>query len=308
MDSAIEFLLFKTALPGTIGKVLHSYNSVTVERTSDFDDDAANASRELCRIQKCRDVLPSDIGFRERAWAPGMEIQDDVVICGSIRHNTAHCRERFAEPGTVGMSGNDMNLPAFVLVFRSCVAPAVCLKGSEFLQVANAVIPPHNGLQHRVLHYHISGGEPTGKQTDERLRTFDQLANALVPIIRVWVSSEMSELFFDFVVHLFSSLIEERLIEEPVAHLASQVADRGKVPIAFGNQPVEQRTEGIFGRTSKQLDRRQASLQHGKHYRNLRLNPLMRLIDPEHALLQFRRRIECMDAIVRQGTAQCLYE
>ena len=66
MDSAIEFLFFKATLPGTIGKVLHSYNSVAVERTSDFDHDAANGSRELCRIQKCRDVLLSDIGFRER--------------------------------------------------------------------------------------------------------------------------------------------------------------------------------------------------------------------------------------------------
>jgi hypothetical protein len=37
-----------------------------MERTGDFDDDAANGSRELCRIQKCRDVLPSDVGFRER--------------------------------------------------------------------------------------------------------------------------------------------------------------------------------------------------------------------------------------------------
>src|SRR5690348_815093 len=151
-----------------------------------------------------------------------MKVQYDVVIYGSINYSTAHCRERLAEPGIVGMSGNDMNLPAFVIVFRSCVAPAVCLKGSEFLQVANAVIPPHNGLQHRVLHCHISGGEPTGKQTDEWLWTFDQLANALVPIIRVWVSSKIGKLFFDFVVHLFSSLIEQGLIEVAVAHFASQ--------------------------------------------------------------------------------------
>src|SRR6478609_3814393 len=112
MDSAIELLLFKAMLPGAIGKVLHSSDSVTVEGTGDFDHNAANGMRKLCRIQQRRDVLLSDVGVAERTCAPGMEIHDHVVICGSVRHNAAHGRGRFAEAGIAGMSGVDMDLPA----------------------------------------------------------------------------------------------------------------------------------------------------------------------------------------------------
>src|ERR1700752_2552178 len=104
MDSAIEFLLFKTTFPGAIGKVLHSYDSVVVEGAGDFHHDAAYGTRETSRIQQRRNLLLSAVRLAQRARTPGMKIHDPVVICGSVRHKAAQGRSGFAEPSIVGMS------------------------------------------------------------------------------------------------------------------------------------------------------------------------------------------------------------
>src|SRR5690349_5242555 len=114
-----------------------------------------------------------------------VEVDDDVVVHRNFRN---HREERLGDAGEVGilgMGGEDVNLPSLILVFSSGIALSVQLKRLKVRQLSYPVVPPCHGLQDQFAHGSVGGRQPSGKQTSQRLRTFDQRANSFLTVLCV---------------------------------------------------------------------------------------------------------------------------
>ena len=57
---------------------------------------------------------------------------------------------------------------------------------------------------------------------------------------RIRIGGHGSELLLHLRIDLLARLLEQRLVKVAIADFASQVADRGKLPVAHGDHPVKE--------------------------------------------------------------------
>ena len=141
------------------------------------------------------------------------------------------------------MRGEDMNPRAFILIFGRCKAMSVHCQAAEVFQGPDPIVPPRDCLQHQPAHGRICGCKAGGEQRNQRLRTFDQGTDSFVTVGRIRIGSHRGELFFHLVVDLLARLLEQRLIKIAIAYFPGQVTDRGKLPVAHGDHPVQEPAE-----------------------------------------------------------------
>ena len=111
-------------------------------------------------------------------------------------------------------------------------------------------------------------------------------------------------MFLHLLVDLLTCPLKQRLVEVPIAHFPSQVGDRRKEPIGHGGHPVEERPKGLLSVRRQRLDAPQTPLEDAHNRGDLLLRALMRLVDPEQALFQFRGAFQRLHTVVSQRTLE----
>jgi hypothetical protein len=185
-----------------------------------------------------------------------------------------------------GVDGDQVDGRAPVEVIRHGDGLAIEDEGPDLLQLADAVIAPHQDLQQGRPQHGIGLGEPLGDQVVERLRAFDQGADQLPPFLRTGARGQPGEVHGG--VDALAGGEQEGTVEGPVAHLAGEVVHRRLPPLRLGDHPVEQLAQARDLREAAALQPPLQQGEHGGHPTRLPVGDG----DAEQALLQLRRAVE----------------
>src|SRR5271169_6110372 len=140
------------------------------------------------------------------------------------------------------------------------------------------------------------------------MRTFHQSAHSLAQIQSVRVLAKIIEMLLHGRVRLSLRMLEEGLFEATVTQFTSQAVQAGEELTTDRDHPIEQRMKGFVGTCELAARLRQSALQQPENGSNLLLGFLVRFIDPEQDLFQFRRAVEIGDAIMCHCALQPLDE
>src|SRR5271167_1828263 len=305
MDSAVELLLFKRIPAGAIGK-MHPGHTRAVTGARGCRYDAPDGAREANLVEYRAHFLLNNFRVAQTVGMENVKIDDDVMLRLHLRDHWKQSSRGLFEPRVLGVRREQVDALPFMIVLSRCAAlPVVHNHGAKVSELSNPVVPPGQRLQHQFAHGLVGGCEPAGDQAEQRLRKFDQRADSFVAIRGVGIGSQVGEVFLRLLVDLLTSPLKQRLVKVAIAHFPCQVGDRGKKPIGQGGHPVEELPKGFLKMRRQRLDAPQTSLEDGHNGRDLLLHALMRFVDPEQALFEFRGAVQCLDTIVSQGALEC---
>src|SRR5947209_5060535 len=163
---------------------------------------------------------------------------------------------------------------------------------------SDSVMPPGENLQHGLAQIRFRGRKARRKKPDEWLGAFNQRVDFLSEIRGGRMVGNIREIFLDVLVNLLYHVFKQWFIEVAITHLSRKVTDGGKHPFSHGDHLVKEHAEGIPRLDGQLLNILQSPFKNSEYRRDLLLEALVRLVNPEQTFGKFRRRIQTPNVVM----------
>ena len=181
--------------------------------------------------------------------------------------------------------------------------PVPAQEGLHVLERAHLVVAPGEHLE-QGLRARGAGDHPRPEQAYDGLGQPHHRVDVLGRLVTVGVLVEVTEVVAGVLVGLLARLPDERLLEQPVADAAAQVAQARVAQLGGDDEPVDHLADLVtllFGHVAALLE---PSLEEGPDDRDVVGSPLLGEEDPVDGLLQPCTGLEVHHAVVADGTGQ----
>src|SRR5450759_1065792 len=118
MHSAVEFYFFISICRGLISEVLHAGQALTATWSGDRHYDALTGPGQASLVESGANFLLRDLRIGQQTRIPKVKIDNNVVLCRHFCEAGAHRAHRFVKSTVFSMSGEDVDPPSFLCVFR----------------------------------------------------------------------------------------------------------------------------------------------------------------------------------------------
>ena len=124
-------------------------HTLAVIGARDCRHDAPNQAREASLVEDRAHFLLRSLRVVQPAGMENVKINENVVVRRDFRDHWKQRPRRLGEPGILGMRGEDVEALSFKIILSRCTAlPAVQRHAAKVRELANAVVPPSQRLQH----------------------------------------------------------------------------------------------------------------------------------------------------------------
>ena len=274
----------------------------------------AQPRREVAAVEDAGQRDPGGVGVVGVAGIAAVaevEIDRHLVPRGHRRDQMGDGADGAVEVFFLGVGGEDVEagLAAVVEVLGGGVLLALEAAGGHPLELADSVVAPDHRLEHGLARRRTRLGEALRDERQDRLRTVHQGGHQLRAVGGGPAAPEVVEGGFGGVLSAAAGGVEQRLVVQAVPQLAGEVVDRRLASLGLGDQPVEERPEGVSsGRLPDLPHLVQPPLEDGEDRRDLIAQPAVRLGDAEQALLEVRRAVEAVHPVVGERPAEVAEE
>src|SRR5450759_1690884 len=118
MHSAVEFYFFISIPRGLISEVLHAAHALTATWSGDRHYDALNGPGKASLVEPGTNFLLRDLRIGQGTGIPKVKIDDNVILRRHFCEARAHRAYRFVKLTIFSMSGEDVDPPSVLYVFR----------------------------------------------------------------------------------------------------------------------------------------------------------------------------------------------
>ena len=171
----------------------------------------------------------------------------------------------------------------------------------EARQGMPAVVAPGHHLEQHAAERGLGGAQALAQHRGQRARAIDELPDQVGPSAGLRVRGKLRELLLGLPVGRLGGGLDHRTIEVVESNLPGEVGD-DRIP-AFGGcrEAIEQLAEVLAHLSGQGIDLLEPAIQEGDDGDSYLLGAPLRQEEPVAGLLQLRRSIQTVDAVVGHG-------